>query len=138
MTLLDHFIGLFSLSVGFWGLFCLYCIFSVKKFIVKRYEHETNLTDTIFFNEHFTFAKYKPDFLKSGLYATHLTMCLWAWRFYGKKKIFRDIDNPEIVISHFSKKEIFRVKRVVVIAGIITFHCIAFYIIRYIWPEVYD
>ncbi|MGD8836882.1 MAG: hypothetical protein PVJ19_18205 [Desulfobacteraceae bacterium] len=130
-------IDLYAISGGFWLLFCLYSIFSIKKFIVKRYESETKLMDTIFFREHFTFYKYQPDFFSSGLYTAHLLMCVWAWWFYGKRKIFRDIANPEIVTRHFTNKEICRVKRVGIIGGICLLHVFGILFFKSIWPEVF-
>jgi hypothetical protein len=36
-------------------------------FIVKRYEQQTSLLDTVFFKEHATFTRYIPDFFSSAM-----------------------------------------------------------------------
>ena len=137
MTPLDHFVGIFATSACLWGIYCLYCIFSIR-FIVKRYEQETDLLNTVFFKEHVTFARYLTAFHSSGLYAAHLLMCVWGWRIYSKRKNFRDIKNPEMVTRHFSSKEIRRVKRAIVVVGIVVLHGIVYLIFRSIWPEVFS
>ena len=135
MTPLEHLAGLLGISLGFWLLFCFYSIFSIKRFIVNRYEKESNLTDTIFFKEHFPFYKYQPKFFVCGLYATHLLICVWGWRVYGKRKIFRDIQYPEEITGNFSINEIRRAKRVVIVVGVVIAHCIAIYLFGWIWPD---
>jgi hypothetical protein len=135
VELLADFLALSGCS---WALFSFFSIFSISRFIVKRYEHETDLMSTVFFKEHFTFARYQPGFFASGLYAMHLLMCIWGWWFYGKKKIFRDIKNPEQVIRHFTTKEIRRVKMCLLSALIVFMHGIVYYIFRFIWPEVFS
>ncbi len=65
----------------------------------------------------------------------HLLMCVWWWKIFSKKKIFRDIKSPEQVTRHFTKKEIQLAKRPIVIGLIVGLHAIAFYIFKYIWPE---
>lgn len=137
-TKFDLFMDLFVLSGGFWMLYGLYCIFSIRRFIVKRYEKETNLMDTVFFKEHFTFTRFMPGFLSSGLYGSHLMMCIWWWGFYGKKKIFRDIDNPEQVTRLFTAKEIRRVKRMEIAIYIVILHFISIFIFKFIWPETFN
>jgi hypothetical protein len=122
MTSIEHLRGLYGISACCWLLVGLYSIVSIKKFIVKRYEEETDLLKTVFFQEHFAFARYQPGFLSSGLYAAHLLMCVWGWRFYGERNIFRDIDTPHTVTKYFSKKEIGRVKRTALIMMVIIFH----------------
>ncbi len=138
MTFSEHIEGIISISAGFWIVFFLYCIFSIRRFIVKRYEEETDLMDTVFFKEHFIFARFQPGFLSSGLYGTHLMMCAWGWWFYGKKKIFRDIKNPEEVTRLFTANEIRRVKRMMIVAAIATIHIISVFGISFIWPETFN
>ncbi len=133
-----YFKGIYSISACIWLLLGLCSIFSIKKFIVRRYEEETDLLKTLYFKEHLPFAQYLPGFLSSGLYAAHLLICVWGWRFYGKKKIFRDIENREFITQHFSKTEIFRVKRTFFIAVIVVFHAIGMDIIDWIWPGKFD
>jgi hypothetical protein len=122
----------------FLGIVTVYKIFSVSRFIVKRYEQETDLLDTVFFKEHFTFASYQPNFHASGLYAMHLIMCTWGWRLYGKRKIFRDIRDPKQVTRYFSDEEICRVKLLIAYAIIVVLHGIAYCVFRYIWPEAFS
>jgi hypothetical protein len=138
VALIEHFAGLYCISACCWLLLGLYSIFSIKKFIVRRYEKETDLLNTVFFKEHFAFARYQPDFLSSGLCAAHLLICVWGWRFYGKRKILRDIDSPQSVTQYFSKKEIARVKGAVFVIMVIILHLIGFEVIDWIWPSLFD
>ena len=111
MTSFEHMKGILGLSCGFWMLYCLYSIFRVQAFIVKRYEHETNLLDTRFFKNHATFTRYLPGFFSSAMYTGHLLMCMWGWKIFGRKISFNDIDVPERITAHFKLKEMNRVKR---------------------------
>ena len=145
MTAIDHLKGLWGISGGFWLLFGLYVIFSIKKFIVRRYEEETDLGQTIFFTKHMPFAKYAPDFFSSSFYAGHLLSFLWGWKFikFIKEKrpnvtYFDDIDSPDVVIRNFSAKEIRRIKLVAIIIMILFLHGIAFCIFHFIWPDVFN
>jgi hypothetical protein len=138
MERIDHFRGLYSISACCWLLLGLYSIISIKNFIVRRYEIETDLLKTVFFQEHFAFARYQPGFLSSGLYAAHLLICVWGWRFYGKRKIFRDIETPQTVTQYFSTKEIGRVKRTAFIMMVIIFHLFGLEVFNWIWPSLFD
>ena len=138
-------IDLFALSLCSWGLFCLFSGLSIQRFIVKRYEKETDLFQTIYFSQLMPFAKYLPDFFSSPLYICHLLSFVWGWRFVKfikekRKKVnyYDDINCPEDVTRHFSKREIRRVKRFPIIGFIVIIHGIAYYIFRSIWPEVFD
>ena len=138
MTLLDHVKGIFGLSCGFWLIYCVYVSIRIERFIVKRYEVETDLLNTLFFREHATFTRYLPDFFSSTIYNAHILMHLWGWRLYKNRKMFRDIDNPEIVTQHFSAKEIRQAKWFAISGIIIVMHCICNYIFSFIWPDVFD
>lgn len=138
MTGLDYLKGIWGISLCSWGLFCLYISIRIERFIVKRYEHETDLLDTVFFKEHATFTRYIPDFFSSAMYTSHLLMCVWGWRIYKNRKMYRDIDNPEIINRHFSKKEVRKAKWFAISGLIIAIHGIAYFIFRSIWPEVFD
>ena len=127
-------VELWGTSLCLWGFLTLLSIFSISRFIVNRYERETDLINTVFFNEHFPFARYQPDFFASGLYATHLLICAWGWWLYGKKKIFRDIPDPKQVTRHFTNKELRRVKRCVASAIFVMMHMLGYFVIRYVWP----
>jgi hypothetical protein len=129
-------IDLFAFSGGFWILFGLYTSIRIERFIVKRYEEETDLLNTIFFKEHATFTRVIPNFFSSALYTSHLLMCLWGWWLYAKKKAFRDIKDPIFVIRHFSQKEVLRVKWFAISCIVVAFHGIAYFLFRSIWPEV--
>jgi hypothetical protein len=131
------FTNIFALSAGFWIIFYLYSNLSIKGFIVKRYKQESNLLETIFFREHATFIKFLPDFLSAGFLATHLLMCVWGWRLYGKRKMFRDVSSPEYVTRHFSKKEIILVKRVLISGLIFFIHGVAFFVLKFAWPDAF-
>ncbi len=132
------FVELFSLSGCFWILLYLFSNFQIKGFIVRRYKEETDLTRTVFFTDHVPFVLYFPDFFSAGFFGTHLMMCVWGWRFFGKRKVFRDIENPDFVIRHFSGKEIRRVKWVLISSFILFGHGIAYFVFRSIWPEVFS
>ena len=138
MTPANHIKGLLSISGCFWGLYGLYVSIRIERFIVKRYEEETNLLDTIFFKEHATFTRYIPDFFSSAMYTSHLLMCVWGWWLYAKRKVFRDIKDPFFVIQHFSHKEIRLAKWFAISCLIVIFHGVAWYIFYSIWPEVFS
>ena len=130
-------IDLFAFSGGFWLIFGLYISVCIERFIVKRYEEETDLLNSVFFREHATFTRHIPDFFSSAMYTSHLLMCVWGWRLYAKKKIFRDIKDPFSVIQHFSQKEIRRAKWFAISCLVVALHGVAFLIFRSIWPEVF-
>ena len=62
MTPLEHLEGLWGISLCASGLFGLYISIRIERFIVKRYEEETDLLNTVFFREHATFTRSIPDF----------------------------------------------------------------------------
>ena len=134
----DFIAGIWGLSLCSWGIYGLYIAIRIERFIVKRYEHETNLLETVFFKEHATFTRYIPDFFSSAMYSSHLLMCLWGWRIYRNRKMYRDIDSPEIVTRHFSAKETRQVKWFAISGLIVVIHGIAYYIFRSIWPDVFS
>jgi hypothetical protein len=74
VTAIDHAVGILGLSCGFWMIFGLITGLSVQRFIVKRYEKETDLSQTIYFSQFMPFAKYLPDFFSSPLYMGHLSL----------------------------------------------------------------
>jgi hypothetical protein len=131
----EYIIDLFALSGGFWLLFAFYTSFRIRRFIVKRYEQETDLLNTVFFKEHASFTRYLPNFFSSVTYTTHLLMCIWGWWLYSKRKVFRDVQDPNLVIQHFSPKEIRRVKQFAINGAILVAHGIAFFVFRSIWPK---
>ncbi len=145
MTLEEHLVGILCTSGCFWGLFGLWTGLSIQRFIIKRYEVETDLSQTINFTRLAPFVKYLPDFFSSPLYLGHLLSFVWGWRvvkFIKEKRkmiyYYDDIDNPDDVTRHFSEKEIRKAKRFVIICFIIVAHGIVYYIFRSIWPEVFD
>lgn len=138
MTVIDHAKGIWGISLCSWGLLYLCAQYTIKKFIVDRYENETDLMETAFFENHVPFVKYLPGMLSAGFYGTHLNMCLWGWSFFGKRKVFKDIDDPATVVGHFSKKEIWKVKWVFICGMILFAHGVAYYCFRYIWPEIFN
>ncbi len=138
MMPIDHLKGLWGISLCSWGLYGLYIIIRIVRFIVKRYEQETVLLDTVYFKEHATFTRHLPDFFSSALYTSHLLSFIWCWNYCRKKKPFRDIKNADEVIRHFSKKEIRMVKWFAICGLIIAIHGIAYYVFRFIWPEVFS
>jgi hypothetical protein len=138
MTYVDHLLGIWGMSLCTWGVFGLYTSIRIERFIVKRYEEETDLLNTIFFKEHATFTRNIPNFFSSAMYTSHLLMCLWGWWLYAKRKAFRDIKDPIFVIRYFSQKEIRWVKWFAISFMIIASHGIAYGIFRSVWPEVFS
>jgi hypothetical protein len=138
MTPLDHVKGILGLSCGFWIIYGVYISIRIERFIVKRYEQETDLLNTVFFKKHATFTRSLPDFFSSSLYNAHLLMCVWGWRLYKNRKMFRDIDNPKIVTQHFSTKEIRQAKWFLISGIAFILHGAAYYIFSLIWPDVFD
>lgn len=128
MTAVDHIRGLLALSVGFWMLFFLFISIRIQLFIVKRYEHESDLLNTVCFREHATFTRILPDFLSSSIYVAHLLSVVWLWNICSKKKTFRDIESPNEIMKYFSIKEIRRVKWFAY-SALILFIFICFYLL---------
>jgi len=65
-------------------------------------------------------------------------MCIWGWRLFGKRKVFKDINDPNLVVQHFSRKEIRKVKWVLISGFMLFAHGVAYYIFRSIWPETFS
>jgi exosortase/archaeosortase len=137
-TSFDILFDLLTISGCSWTLFSLFVSIRIERFIVKRYEQETDLLDTVFFSEHATFSRYLPNLLSSTMYTTHLLMCVWGWWLYEKRKAFRDIKDPYVIIRHFSKKEIRWAKWFAVSCTIVAIHGVAYLVFRSIWPEVFS
>jgi hypothetical protein len=145
MTAIDHLSGILALSGGFWMILGLCVGLSIQRFIVNRYEQETDLSQTLFFSQYMPFAKYLPDFFSSPLYIGHLLSFVWGWKLVkyikenrNKVKYYDDINSPEDVIRHFSNKEILKVKWFAISCLIIAVHMVAYYIFGFIWPEVFN
>ena len=138
MISIEHFSQLFAISLCLWLLYAFYNSIRIQRFIIKRYEDETDLLNTVFFREHATFTRYLPPLMSSPMYTSHLSMCLWGWNIYKGRKMFRDIEDPERVIQHFSPKEIRRVRWFAICGVILIFHGIGYFIFRSIWPEVFS
>jgi hypothetical protein len=147
MTPLEHLSGIFSISLCFWGIFGLYTNFRIRLFIIKRYEQETSLGRTKYFNECMPWAKYTPPFFKSVLYASHLLTFVPGrgknkstklMNKLKKNKLYDDIENLEQVTRHFSDKEIRRAKLFVKCGIIIAIHAVAYLAFQFIWPETFS
>jgi hypothetical protein len=130
-------IFVFGVSGCFWIIYALYTAIRIQLFIVKRYEIETDLMDTIAFKEHATFTRSMPPFFSSAVYTGHLLLFLWGWRISRNKKAFRDIDNPSKVLCHFSKDELRRVRMYGISGTILTLHMIVAYIVKCTRPVLY-
>ncbi len=131
-------LDLFAISGCIWLLFGLYICIRIERFIVKRYEEETDLLDTIYFKEHATFTKHIPDFFSSAMYTSHLLTFVWCWNYFKKKKPYRDIKEANYVTRHFSLKEIRQAKWFVLIGLIVTIHITAYYILKSISPAAFN
>lgn len=138
MTPVEHLSGIWALSGGFWLIYGFYISIRIERFIVKRYEEETDLLSTVFFREHATFTRSIPNFFSSAMYTSHLLMCLWGWWLYAGRKVFRDIEDPAFVIQKFSKKEIRWVKGFAVSCLVIAIHGMAYLIFSAIWPKEFS
>jgi len=134
----ENLLGIFCLSAGFWGVVWLFVHLSVMRFIVPRYEKETGLIDTLCFKELMPFTKYIPSFWSSIFYIVHLANFMWFWRWIQHLKIYRDIDNIEVVVGKFSAKELRRVKLQIVSILIAGIHVFAVPIIEWQWPGAFD
>lgn len=127
-----------ALSGGFWALFWFILHLLIMRFIVSRYEKETNLGETLYFTEGIPIARYLPAFWSSGIYYFHFLTCLhlWKWRKKFKGSIFlRDIDNAEQVTGHFSKIETWLIHLdfiSLIITGIHMFLYLCFY-----WENIF-
>jgi hypothetical protein len=128
---------LLAFSGCFWLLYGLYVSIRIERFIVKRYETETDILETVFFKEHATFTRYIPDFFSSAMYTSHLLMLLWGWRIYRSKKMYRDIEDPQTIIRHFSAKEIRLVKCFAISCVIISVHALIFYSVKWFFPAMF-
>jgi hypothetical protein len=125
-------------SLCFWGHFSLYNSFRIRRFIIKRYEQETHLSQTKYFKEWMPWVKHMPPFFKSVMYSSHLWKFAWYWKKnkfetekkMGKIEIYDDIKGPEQVTRHFSEKEIRRVKRMALLYLCIALHAVAYLVLR--------
>ena len=138
MTSIEYLSGFWGISLCSWGLFAFLTSFRIRNFIIKRYEQETNLLDTIYFREHAVFTRYMPSLISSPLYVAHLISILWMWNYCKKKRPYRDIKDAKDITQLFSEKEIRRVKLYVTSGIILIFHGIAYVIFRLIWPEEFS
>jgi hypothetical protein len=136
--MIEYLKRIWSISGAFWLLFCIYIIIRIERFIVKRYEQETDLLDRVYFREHATFTRSVPNFFSSALYMSHLLTFIWGWNYFRKKKPYRDIKEANEVIRYFSPREIRWVKWFAISCLIITIHGIVYYVFQFIWPEVFD
>lgn len=107
----------------------LFVSIRINFFIVRRYEKETDLLDSVYFREHANFTRLLPGIVSAPLYVAHLISFVWIWEYCRRKKPYRDISRKEEVLQHFSSKEINYAKWFVV-AGLIWFvHLLLFWII---------
>lgn len=115
-------IDILALSCGVWMIAFFLMTIIVTRFIVKRYEKETDLLSAVFFREHATFTRILPGYLSSAIYGGHLAISRWGWGIYGKKKIFRDIVSPEEIYGKFSSSELRRVKWLLITGVLLSLH----------------
>jgi hypothetical protein len=119
-------------------IFCLYISIRIERFIVKRYEHETDLLNTIYFKEHATFTRYIPNFFSSAIYTSHLLTFIWGWNYFRKKKPYRDIRKADDVIRNFSNQELRCAKWFAICCLIIAIHVAGYFIFKSICPDVFN
>jgi hypothetical protein len=131
-------LDVFAISGGSWMIFGLYVSIRIERFIVKRYEQETDLLSTVYFKEHATFTRSIPGFFSSAIYTSHLLTFIWGWNYFRKRKVYRDIKNADDVIRNFSNQELRWAKWFAICCLIIATHIAAYYLFRSIWPEVFD
>ena len=131
-------IDLFAFSLCGWMLYGLYLSIRIGRFIVKRYEVETDLLNTVYFKEHATFTRNLPNFFSSPMYISHLLTFVWGWNYFRNRKAYRDIKDPEYVIKHFSKQEIRWAKWFAISCSIFALHGVTYYVFSFFWPEVFN
>jgi len=97
-------LGIFTFILMVTFVFVVYVI--QRKYIIKRYEEETNLAETErFFEVNRRFVQIFP-FLKSGHYSLHLLFIMLMTDKAMKKNFrFRDSPRREDILSHFSTRE---------------------------------
>lgn len=134
MTTIINIKAIWALSLGVWGLLLLYTSFRVRRFIVKRYETETDLLNTVYFRKHATFTKGLPTLISSPLYIAHLVSFLWGWNYFKNRKPYKDIEDANVVKEHFSKNEIRLVKSFVIIGLIVILHCAFYSMAELVYP----
>ena len=122
------FLDVFAISACIWLLVFLAVVIVVTRFIVKRYEDETDLLSSVFFKEHATFTRMLPGFFSSAIYSFHLAVSCWGWKIYSEKKLFRDVEDPRLIYEKFSANEIRLVKWLLIIGVIMSVHLTFFYI----------
>jgi hypothetical protein len=147
MTGIELFSYIFFFSACLLGLYGLYITIRVRFFIVKRYEEETNLSQTRYFREMMPWVQHFPPFLRSPIYLAHLLKFRWLGkgnRFDRKRKdskgdiiYYNDIESPKQVTSHFSEKEIKQVRRAAYTISFFILYIVAFNIFKLIWPETF-
>ena len=144
MTTQDHIAGIFAFSLCSWMMITLFASLRIQRFIVKRYETDSELGQTKYFKDFVPFAKYLPGFLSSVIYSMHLLLFVWGWRYVSfikakrpQIKYYDDIKAPASVTRHFSKKEIRRVKMYAVSSLILFIHLIAYFVFLIIWPTAF-
>lgn len=119
-------------------------LFSVQRFIMKRYEQETNLSKVRFFSDYLSFSSRLPTFFRSPIYTCHLILYLWGWKIVekGKEKrnvrYYDDIESKEDVLRYFTRKEILLVKAELLSLIVITLHVIGLDLIGLLWPGFLD
>lgn len=136
MNRIELLIDMFAFCLCGWGIYGLYVSIRIERFIVKRYELETDILDTVFFKEHATFTRQIPNLFSSAMYTSRLLMLLWGWRIFKGRKMYRNIKDTASIIKHFSKKEIRLVKCFAISACIVAVHGVIYYILKFFWPEV--
>jgi hypothetical protein len=138
LEVVENIAGILSLTGCIWLLVSLFVAIRVQRFIVKRYEKETGLLNTVYFTEHATFTRSLPGFISSALYVAHLISFVWIWDYCKRKKPYRDIKESSEVTHLFSDAEIRRVKWFVINGAIVLAHFAAYFVISFFWPESFN
>ncbi len=101
----------FVLDVGFVAAFLLYTFAFLtfviqRRYIVKRYEVETNLAETERLLEICRPWIMMFPFMRAGFYSLHLLMIiLRSDKAMKRNRYFKDSPSRAEILSHFSKKE---------------------------------
>lgn len=102
----DWLLTLIELVMFILVMICLFMIFIVQsRYIVKRYEEETDLGQNKYF-KHGIYLNFLPSIFKPVFYSAHLfAAMILNDRIMKKHPAFIDAPSREEILSYFSRKE---------------------------------